>query len=693
MGVKNIRFCTAAAVVATVLPLFPSHANDVDVISEIVVTSQRREQPRLVHAGNIERLDTEEIAWVQHQHIGELLGRVAGTWIVRGSGQDHQTAIRSPVLGGAGSCGGFLILEDGIPTRPAGFCNTNQLIEVNAEQARSVEVIRGPGNALFGSNALHGIVNVLMPDVGDANFANVGVEFGSNGYYRARATFPVESASSWIAAINYASDDGFRSASGYNQGKFHTKRTWSSEGDRFTLALTSTNLRQNTAGFVVGQDAYKSEQVSRINPNPEAYRDADSVRLYGIWRREGDRADIDIRPYVRHSSMEFLHHALPGQPVERNGQVSAGVITALRVERPNWQTVVGLDLELSDVYLRQTQLEPATGSPAQRETRPVGKHYDYDVATFVTAPFVQTEFRVSDEWFVGGGVRLEYARYDYDNRMLSGNTKDDGSACGFGGCLYSRPEDRTDSFTNFAPNLYARYQLSQRTILFGSISRGFRAPQTLELYRLQNGQRIADLDSEHIDSVELGIRTNRQNITADIVAFAMRKDDSVFRDAEGFNVTGASSRHTGVEADVDIRLMEHWQLNANVSYARHTYDFTVIGRGESFISGNDIDTAPRLLGNIELVYEPARLLRLSLQVSGIGGYYLDPGNDHRYSGHTLANFRAAFNPDSRYALILRVNNLLDARYADRADFAGRDYRYLPGRAREAFLEIRFRPRL
>ena len=39
-------------------------------------------------------------------------------------------------------------------------------------------------------------------------------------------------------------------------------------------------------------------------------------------------------------------------------------------------------------------------------------------------------------------LRAERTHYDYDNRMLDGNTRDDGSACGFGGCLYTRPADR-----------------------------------------------------------------------------------------------------------------------------------------------------------------------------------------------------------------------------------------------------------
>jgi outer membrane cobalamin receptor len=152
-----------------------------DTFSEIVVTGQRREQSALAHSGSIELLDGALIDDVFHQHIHQLMTRVAGVWVSRGSGQEHLTAIRSPVLTGPGSCGAFLFLENGVPIRPAGFCNVNQLFEIDTEQAQSIEVIRGPGNALYGSNALHGIVNVLMPMQGNRSAAHGILEVGVNG--------------------------------------------------------------------------------------------------------------------------------------------------------------------------------------------------------------------------------------------------------------------------------------------------------------------------------------------------------------------------------------------------------------------------------------------------------------------------------------------------------------------------------
>ena len=666
-------------------------AGQSDAVSEIVVTSQRRPQPRLTHAGNIEQLDAELLQQVQYQHIHELLNRAAGVWVVRGSGQDHQTAMRSPVLGGAGSCGGFLVLEDGIPVRPSNFCNNNQLIEVNAEQARSVEVVRGPGNALYGSNALHGIINVLMPMPGDKNIANAGLEVGSNNFFRVRASVPFATDGRWFASVIYADDGGFRDESGYRQGKVHLKRSWLSDGQSFTLAASVTELQQETAGFIVGENAYKDTELSSSNPNPEAFRDANSFRLYGIWHRSFWGAEFDVRPYLRRSDMQFLHHGLPGQPVESNGQVSAGVITAATFTGTRFDTVVGLDVEWSDVFLEQTQPGPASGSARQRETRPEGKHYDYGVVSLITAPFVQSEFHVSERLSLTAGVRVEYAHYDYRNHMLAGNTRDDGSVCGFGGCLYSRPADRTDTFVNVAPKLSASFQVDAQTNIFFSLARGFRAPQTLELYRLQNGQQIADLDTEEIDGIELGLRNSHQIFSVDLVAFLMRKRNSTFRDAEGFNISGARSLHRGVEAGIDWQLAPKWRVSADMSYAIHKYDFDAVNRGETFVSGNDVDTAPRWLGSLEILVQPTENLHLSAQWTSIGSYYLEPANIFRYSGHSLINLRAGFRIREKFSLIFRLNNILDERVADRADYAARNYRYLPGRGREVFAEARYIP--
>lgn len=667
-------------------------------IEELVVTSRRREEPLAQHEGNITHLDAELIAAIGHQHIHELLTRVPGVWLGRGSGQEHLTAIRSPVLTGAGSCGGFLFLEDGIPIRPSGFCNVNQMFEMHTEQATGVEVIRGPGNALYGSNALHGIVNVLTAATGGAPDTTYAIEAGSNKYLRFRTLLSGGSETPLLASLLYADDGGFRDDSGYRQGKLQLAAKWDIAAAEFTTVFSATDLDQETAGFIFGENAYKDPDLNRGNLNPEAFRDASSQRLYGIWKSSatmfGTEVEVDIRPYLRHSDMRFLQHFLPGQPLEENGHVSAGAVTAFSFGSDTRQFIVGVDVEWSDLFLEETQFGPTEGSDFLRETRPEGKHYDFDVTSIGVAPYVQADFKLGDRLTVGGGLRLEYMHYDYQNQMLDGNTRDDGTVCGFGGCLYSRPASRGDAYTNIAPKFSFNYRLGPGASLFGVLARGFRAPQATELYRLQSGQQVADLDSESLDSIEFGLRWSAERWSGDAAVFAMQKRESVFRDAEGFNVSGGRSRHQGVELAINWQLAKTLRLEVDSSFARHTYDFdTIAAQGETFVSGNDVDTAPRWLGSAELLFDPGNSASFALQWTAVGAYYLDAENRFQYPGHNLMNLRARIDLSRRLSVIARFNNMLDEAIADRADYAFGQYRYFPGRGRELFIELRYLPRL
>jgi hypothetical protein len=92
------------------------------------VTATRRAAPSVRTPLSIGRIGAADVLLVGSTHHSEILNRVAGTMIQRGSGQESLTAIRSPVLTGAGSCGSFLILENSVPIRPVGFCRVGWIL-------------------------------------------------------------------------------------------------------------------------------------------------------------------------------------------------------------------------------------------------------------------------------------------------------------------------------------------------------------------------------------------------------------------------------------------------------------------------------------------------------------------------------------------------------------------------------------
>ena len=172
-------------------------ANQSLALEEVVVTANRTQEPWLALTRSATVVDANTITQTQAVHINELLARVAGTWISRGNGQEHLTAIRSPVLTGAGGCGAFLMTQDSVPLRASGFCNVNELFESVSELAETVEVLKGPGGASHGSNALHGLIQIRTPEPGTSR-NNTQLEAGPHDYTRLKrllwACRPLETA-------------------------------------------------------------------------------------------------------------------------------------------------------------------------------------------------------------------------------------------------------------------------------------------------------------------------------------------------------------------------------------------------------------------------------------------------------------------------------------------------------------------
>lgn len=665
-----------------------------DPLDEIVVTATRQAERLREYPGSISVLSSSDVALVGSTHHSEIINRAAGAMIQRNSGQESLTAIRSPVLSGPGSCGVFLFLENSIPIRPVGFCNVNELFEINTEEARSIEVLRGPAGVVYGSGAMHGAINVLSAAPGELPAYGFGIETGSDQYYRGSLALSHVGARTDFGAVALATHDGgWRVSSGIDEQKLSASTVHRLDDGLLGMSLAATNLNQQTAGFIQGQEAYRDPAIARSNPNPEAYRNAYALRFTGQYQKKlSENVQLDVRPYVRHSRMNFLQHFLIGKPVEENGQDSLGALGALHLDAfADTKLLAGLDVEFADGFLKETQQGPATdGAPAANAIRPAGKHYDYGVRSSVGALYGQIEQPFAQHWRFTGGMRFEYVDYRYDNRMLAGNTRDDGTSCGATGCLYTRPADRDDDFANLTSKVGLSYDIRERHTLYATAARGYRAPDTSELYRLQRQQSIADLDAEKIDSVELGARGAFGPLRYSLAGFVMTKDNVIFRDSNAFNVSDGRTQHRGVEYELSWSLLDSLLLSAAGTYARHTYDFDrSIEQGETIIAGRDIDTAPRHVNTARLNWRPLPTVDTELEWTSVGRYWLDAVNAHAYAGHDLLNLRLGWAMTPRWNATLRVINLTDRAYADRADFAFGNYRYFPGRGRTLFAEIRY----
>ncbi|RLU03804.1 MAG: TonB-dependent receptor [Ketobacter sp.] len=661
-------------------------------LETITVTATRIEAPIGDQSSSLSVVAEEEIELVSAVHINELLNRVPGVWITRGNGQEHLTAIRSPVLTGAGSCGSFYAAEDGVSVRPTGFCNVNQLFDINTEQAARIEVLRGPGTSFHHSDAVHGVINVISRPPAPDNETSLSFEAGPNDYGRLKlSTSDTHGKIGYRVNFNGASDGGYQDDSGYDQQKMTARLDYFGDLWISKSLFSASNLNQETAGYVVGTDAYKDDDLRKENPNPEAYRDSQTFRWQTNFQRDfSDDSTLLLTPYARYSDMEFLMHFLPGQPVEENGQTSLGVQTSYRKPvSPDLVLTQGIDMEITDAYLKQTQQDDFNWSI------PSGKQYDYEVAAQMLAGFVTADYQFTDHVSVTLGGRYEVLKYDYDNRMLSGNTDENGDECISPtlatGCRYTRPEDRKDDFENLSINLGAVYHATDAFIPSIRLTQGFRAPQATELYRLQSGQLIADLDSEEINSAELGLKGILTDFSYDIVAYYMTKDNVIFQSSERENLDNGETRHYGLEYQLFLDLSTQWDLSASGTFARHKYSNDVSAPGSSALletDGKDMVSAPRSMASVSLGWNPATTTRWELQWVSMGSYYTDLDNIHSYDGHDLLHVRVRHQLNDTIGLGLRVNNVTNKYYAERADYSGfAGDRYFVGLPRSVYGDI------
>ena len=655
--------------------------------SEEVLVTASREGGAAHNALSMHSLDAEQLRELGHQHISEATAAIPGVMIQRGNGQEQLQSIRSAVLTGPGSCGAFYVAEDGIPVRAPGFCNVNQLFDINTEQAARLTVIAGPGSAVHGANALHGVIDVRSDH---SSPGYVAVEAGSNDYQRLKARWHQQSGQQSLSVYGHSShDNGYKDEAGYHQQKLNILHRYEGEQWLIDSGLALQNLNQETAGFLrQGEGAYKDDSLKRVNENPEAYRDTRSARAYSrITREFKNNASVQLTPYLRYTRMDFLQHFLPGTPLEQNGQQSIGLQSQF-----NHQTATGtnlshgIDIDYTEGWLEQSQ-EGGFGP------FPPGQQYDYQVDALNIAAWLSARQTIGEQGELQWGARLEQQRYDYDNRMLDGNTRADGSSCPGAGCRYSRPADRDDSFDQLAWYTGYRHQLSDSSSAWLRLAAGHRPPQATELYRLQQQQNRADLDSEQSQSVELGIEKRSEHTAFRATLWIMRKKDVIIQNDAREYLNGSETGHRGLELLISHAFNENLRLQGNVALSKHQYRKD---QGSLRLDGNDIDTAPRKTASASLAWDINDQLTATLFWQHIGAYYLDPANEHRYPGHDLLNLRLDLWLSEQLSAHFRIRNLLDSDYAERADFVDfngvvdpADFRYFVGEPRSATAELRF----
>ena len=637
----------------------------------------------IMQLADYQQIGSQSLELLQAQHLNQVLSRTAGTWLSRGNGQESLLAMRSPVFTGAGACGEFLTLEDGIPLRASGFCNVNQLFDSAFELASKIEVVNGANSARYGSNAIHGMINVVTPKPFEqANQVKFGL--GANQLTKLQIKHNQESnIGDFLLVGDWVDTNGFQDNSGYQQYKLLAKHSSQVGNWQFDTSLSVQDLDQITAGYIqAGDKAYLNRELSKQNALDNAYRKAQSQRLTVHAKTQlADGSLVKISPYLRNNKMDFLMHYLPGTPIENNQHISLGVIGHWLINLDNHHIEFSSQLENTQGEVKQYQPWPTdSGSAFLDSILPQGQQYDFAVEMQTLSVAADWSWVWSDDFYWQNAIRFEQINYQYTNYLDDGNNQDNGEPCGMAPCRYYRPASRDDSFADVSFSLMPFWQLNAQTSAHIKFDKAYRAPHIMELYRVQNAAQQA-VDAETAYNTQLGIEYLNDKLKLTAVVFNMHKHNVIAQNSQRLYVNDERTQHSGLEANFAYQLSANWQYSLQAIWARHKY--------KKQFAGNDIDTAPRLIASQQLAYTWADRIKLEFESVYMSDYYTDAENQHSYAGHLLHNIRASFAVSDSWRLAVQWLNITDKAYAERADFAFGNDRYFVGQPSRVFAQVSY----
>ena len=665
----------------------------VSIIPPVVVSMTREMQRRNDASANIEVLDGAEIRRTRASHPSGIMNRVPGVHVADLTGEGHSTAIRQPIS----TKPLYLYLEDGIPTRSTGFFNHNALYEVNIPQAGGIEVLKGPGTALYGSDAIGGVVNVLTRPAPLDPTAEVSLEGGEHGYGRLNATAGGTFGLHGIRGdLNLTRGDGWKDGSGFDRLSGTVR--WEAATPSGVTARTVLTGSKISQFDVPALSLSQFDETPALNKAPIAYRRVDALRISSALERETRGLLVSLTPYARYNTMELL----PNWQLSFDPQVwdtrnnSLGALARVRRDFEPFRArlILGTDIDYSPGSFKADGISPTRSGPNNiiwSDYTVTDQHYDYDVTYKSVAPYFHAEMSPVPRVRLDAGLRYDFSGYDYETRLVP-----------LGTGAHRRPENTSVEYSHLSPKLGATLDVTQALNVFASYRHGFRAPSQGQLFQQNSAANTVDLEPVKVDSYEAGIRGQLgQRMLYQASYYNMKMTDDILTFITPANtreaVNAGATRHKGVELGISAALVADLRLDASYSNASQRYIHWVPRESSNpaqrmDYSGNRMETAPHTLTNLLLTWSPPAFGggRLAAEWNRVGSYATNPENTNFYDGYRVVNLHFNMMPIRHAEVFARVINVADRKYGEVVTYdAFQKEQFTPGAPRSVFVGLRY----
>ncbi|CAN7658311.1 TonB-dependent receptor [Pseudorhodoferax sp. LjRoot39] len=646
-------------------------------LNEVFVTATARPEDRSRIAATTQTIDQDTIARSSARSVTDLLAENAVGFLSEWTAAQTSMNIRGAATDGQGRDfrSQVLVLVNG---RRAGTANLSKLSPSDVER---IEIVRGPGSVVYGSQNMGGVVNIIMKTGATQPGSSVDLTAGSWGLWRAHAqTAGASNKFDWYIGFSGGARDDYDSGKG---GTTMANTGWERRGasgalgwqladhHRVQLQLRTDGIYN--AGFR-GSGANVHSRDNRDNRSLDLTYEGATADQRVRWMAQAyDLSDVDefnwASPVVRSGTA-----AVPGTSRDYNKRTLD--VSGLRLQ-PRFKLgqgndlLLGLDWEKS--RLRSNRERVALPGGPSGQVAPYDNNQTEEVHALY---FEDAQTLLDDRLTLRAGLRKTWGQTRFDatpNLPLAVST--------------------TRKYDTHTWSMGATWKASELLNLRAGASTGFRAPTATELasdFTAVGGGRIfgnANLKPETSRQIEVG---------ATLQAAGWRLDTALFQNTISDRITTVSRGPTtntsdyannaadivarGIEFNGNLDLARALQLRGRVldAFASGYYHFDMRDKGAAATLNTDkVQRMYRYEGSAGVRYgqggardagawtvQIAALLRGPMWYDTEENLLIPQGEPsstfiHRKGAFTVWNLRADVRVSPGVKLYAGVNNLFD----------------------------------
>ncbi len=557
------------AVTIAVLLSSPLHAADIGPGDTIIVTATRTEIPLRDATVPVTVITREDIELSLARDLAELLRFEADIDIGRSGGPGQSTSL---FLRGTES-NHVLVLIDGVRMNP-GTIGGAAIQNIAPEMIERVEIVKGARSALFGTDAIGGVINIITRRV-DKSYAEGGLGAGS-----------------------------FDSRSGYVSG--------GSRGDRGEVGV-SLNWQQ-TDGYAPRVDSDIDRGYDNLSLNISGTRSFGAHELSARhWRAEGNVEYLDFFLTPVDQDYENTITAIGLESRVSDTGISKLLLSYMRDEIEQQQSPdfveserVSLDWQYSHAFEYHTLSGGVYAVAEEARSLSFGSGFDED--TDIRAVFVQDQINI--------GRHKAFAAVRLTDHDAFGNHTTWNAEYAF----------EIDEAWTVSAGLGHAFRAPDATDRFGFGGNPDLEPETAD--EAQLGLRYAPGGRHSVD-LELYANDIDDLIEFDLQTFTLRNiDEAEIRGVQlGYEYLGESFalradfvRQSADNAQTDSRLLRRAEESATLAYTQnigeHKLGLSVIASGDREDFGGT-KLAGYVLTNLTAQIEVAEQWRLNARIENL----------------------------------------------------------------------------